>query len=103
MPATQKGPFLCPDKRTSLDKEGQATISLEESSFTLKRSPRHPLEGSPPNIKGIKRYSVKKSCRGYPDTPFGIMLSNYSLEPPHHYLGGSSLLLKAKSLKHKSS
>src|SRR5713226_4556220 len=103
MPAMQKEPFLCPNKGMSLDKGGRATIFSEESSFILKRSPRHPSEGSPPSIKDTKRYSVKKSRKGYPDTPSGIMLSSYSLEPLHHYLGGSSLLLKAKSLKHRSS
>src|SRR5258708_5016694 len=102
MPTTQRGPFLCPDKRMSLDKRGQATISSGESSSILKRSPQYPSEGSPPSIKDTKRYSAKKSRRGCLDIPSGIMLSNYSPEPLHRYPGGSSPLLKAKSLKHKS-
>src|SRR5712692_2102185 len=99
----QRGPFLCPDKRMSLDKREWAITSLGESPFILKKSLRHPSEGSPPSIKDTKRYLVKKSHRDCLDTPSGIMLSNYSLEPLHHYLGGSSPFLRAKSLRRKSS
>src|SRR5229473_3759914 len=102
MPAMQKGPFLCPDKGTSPDKKKQAITSSEGSSSTLKRSPRHPLEGFPPNIKGIARCLVKKSRRDYPDTPFGTTLSNYSLEPLHHYPVDSSPSPRAKLLRHKN-
>src|SRR5258708_34954642 len=98
----QKGPFLCPDKRMSLDNEERADISLEELSFTPKQSLRHPLEGSPPNINDTKRYSVRKNCKGYLDILFGIMPLNYFPEPPRHYLGGSFRLLKVRSPRCRS-
>src|SRR5258708_7878285 len=98
----QREPSLCPDKGMSLDKRGWATISSEESSFILKRSPQHLLEGSPPSIKDTRRYSVKKSRRGCLNIPSGIMLSNYSPEPLHRYPDDSSPLPKAKSLKCKN-
>src|SRR5260370_26278627 len=98
----QEEPSLYPDKGMFPDKREQPIISLEESSFILKRSLWHPSEGSHPNTKDTKRCSVKKSRKGYPDTPFGIMLLSYSQEPLHLYLGGSFLLPKAKSPKHRS-
>src|SRR5258708_22977023 len=103
MPTMQGGPSLCPDKGISLDNEERTSTSLEESSFTLKRSPRHPLEGFLQSISDTKKYSVRRNCKGCLDTPSGIMLSNYFPEPPRHYQGGSSPLLKARSLKRKSS
>src|SRR5258707_6815523 len=103
MPTMQKGPFLCPDKGMSLDNEERAVISLEESSFILKGSPWHPLEGSPPSINDTKKYSVRKNRKSYLGIPSGIMLLNYFPEPPCHYLGSSFPLLKARSLRRKSS
>src|SRR5258708_15969070 len=103
MPIMQKGPSSCPNKRMSLEERARTTISLEESSFILKRFLRHPSEGFPPNTKDTRRCSAKRSHRDCLDTPSGTMLSNYSREPPHHYPGGSSPLPRVKSLKCKSS
>src|SRR5258708_28943038 len=97
-----KGLSLCPDKGTSPKRKEPAITSSEGSSFILKGSPQHPLEGFPPNTKGIIKCLVKKSRRGYPDIPFGIMPSNYSLGPLHHYLVDSSPSPRAQLLKHKS-
>src|SRR5258708_4125148 len=98
----QGGPSSYPGKGMFPDKRGRATTSSEGSSFILKRSPQHPSEGSHPSTKDTKRYSAKKSRKDYLDTPSGITLLNYSLEPLHLYLGGSSPLPKARSLKHKN-
>src|SRR5258708_22894884 len=102
MPAMQKKPFLCPDKGISPDKKRQVNTSLEESSSTLKRSPRCPLEGFPPSTKDIAKCLVRRNHKGYPDTPSRIILLNYSLEPLHHYLVDSFPSPRAKSLKHKN-
>src|SRR5258708_14792032 len=99
----QRGPFLYPGKGTFPDKRGRAITSLEGSSFTLKRSPQHPLEGSHPSTKDTRKYSAKKSHKDYPDTPSGITLSNYFWEPLHLFLDSSSPLPKARSPKRKSS
>src|SRR5229473_3011181 len=98
----QGGPPLYPNRRMFPDKRGHLITSSGESSFTLKRSPRHLSEESHPSTKDTKRYLVKKSRKDYLDTPSGITLSNYSLEPLHLYLGGSSPLPKARLLKHKN-
>src|SRR5258708_1039633 len=92
----QKELSLCLDKETSLEKEERATTSSEGSSSTLKRSLQPLSEESPPNTKGTKRHSPKKSRRGCPDTPSGIMLSSCSQELPHCYWDGSSLSPKVK-------
>src|SRR5258708_40019054 len=98
----QGRPALYHHKGTFHDKRGRAITSSDGSSFILKRSPRHPLEGSHPSTKDTKKYSAKKSCKDYLDTPSGIMLSNSSPEPLHLYLGGSSPLPKARLPKCKS-
>src|SRR5258708_27141787 len=99
----QKGPFLGPDKGMSPDKREWTATSSGGLSFILKRSPRHLSEGSPPNTKGTKKYSAKKSRRDYLGTPFGITPSNYSQELLPLYLGNSFPLPRAKLLKHRSS
>src|SRR5229473_3323754 len=99
----QKRPSSYPDKGMSPEKRERVTTSLEELSFIPKRSPWHPLEESPPNIKGTKRCSVRKNCRGYPDTPFGTTLLNYSRELLHRYQDDSSPSPKARSQKRKGS
>src|SRR5258708_27930210 len=99
----QGRPSSYPDKRMSPDKKRRVTISSEESSFIPKKYPQHPSEGSPPSTKDTKRYSVKKSCRDYPDILSGIMRLNYFPEPLHHCPDDSSPLLRAKSLKHRNS
>src|SRR5258708_6786799 len=99
----QKRPFLCPDKETSTGKKKQATISSEESFSIPKRSPQRPSEEYPPNTKGITRCLARRSRKDYPNTPFGIMPLNYSLEPLHHYRADSFPSPRAKLLKHKSS
>src|SRR5258708_19940077 len=76
-----------PDKRMFLDSREQPTTSSEELSSTLKQSLQDPSEESPPNTKGMRKYSVNKNRKGYPDTPFGITPLNYSHGPPHHYHG----------------
>src|SRR5229473_6253995 len=94
---------LYPNKEMSLGKKRKTTISLGESSFTQNESLQHPLEGSPPNIKGIKRCSAKKSRKDYLNTLFGITPSSYSPEHPPHYPDNSSPLPKVKLPKHRSS
>src|SRR5258708_3771084 len=99
----QKGPSLYPDKEIFLGKKGQTTIFSEESSSILKRSPRHPLGESPLNTKDTVKCLARKNHKGYPDTPFGTTLSNYSLEPLRSYQVDSFPSPKARLLKHKNS
>src|SRR5260221_13779440 len=103
MPTMQKEPSLYPDKEIFLEEKGKTTISLEGSSFIRKESLQHLLEESPPNTKGIKKCLAKKNRRGYLDTPFGIMPSNYSQELLPHYPDDSSPLPRVKLPKHRSS
>src|SRR5258708_36396207 len=102
MPTMQRKPSSYLDSKTFPKKEGQTITSLEGSLSIPKQSPHHPLEESPPNTKNTKRCLAKKSCKGYPDTPFGIMPSNCSWELLHHYLDNSFPLPKVKLLKRKS-
>src|SRR5258707_15758525 len=97
----QEGPFLYPSKGISPDGKKQAIISLEESSSTLKRSPRPPLAGFPPNTKGIAKCLARRNHKGCHDTPFGITLSNSSQEPLRRYPADSSPSPRVKSLRHK--
>src|SRR5216684_526898 len=103
MPTMQRKLSLYPDKEISLEGKGKTTISLEGSSFIQKESLQHPLEGSPPNTKDIKRCLAKKSRRGYLNTPFGITPSNYSQGPLPRYPDDSSPSPRAKLPKHRSS
>src|SRR5260370_22828244 len=96
MQTTRKGQSSYLDKETFLGRRTQPTTSLGESSSTPKRSPWPPLERSPPNTKGIKRCSAKKSRRGYPSTRSGTTPSNCSQGLPHHCQEGSSPLLRAR-------
>src|SRR5258707_3705112 len=98
----QRKPSLYPDKEISLEEKGKTTTSSEESSFIQNESPRHPLEGSPPNTKDTRRCLAKKNHRGYLNIPFGIMPSNYSQERLPHYPDDSSPSPKAKLPKHRS-
>src|SRR5258708_39643456 len=99
----QEEPSSYLDRRMSLVGEGKTTISLEESSSTQRKSPRYLLEGSLPNIKDTRRYSVKKNHKDYLSIPFGIMPSNYSWELLPPYPDDSSPSLKAKLQRRKSS
>src|SRR5258708_36207004 len=97
----QKEPSSHPDKRTSLEEEGKTITSLEGSSSTQKESLQHPSGVSPPNTKDIKRYLVKKSRRGYLNTPSGITLSSYSREHPPRCQDDSFPLPRVKLPKHR--
>src|SRR5258707_15311055 len=98
----RRKPFLSPDKETFPDKREQMTTSLEGSSSIRKRSSQRQLEGSPPSTKDIAKCLVKKNRRDYLDTPFGITLSNCSLEPLHPYPVDSFPSPRAKSLRRRS-
>src|SRR5260370_42044216 len=94
--------YFHPDKEISLERKGETTTSSEGSSFTRKESLQHLSEASPPNTKDIKRCLVKKSRRGYLNTPFGITPLSYSQEHPPRYPDDSSPSPRAKLPKHRS-
>src|SRR5713226_9590929 len=100
---TQKGPSSYPDKEMFPEKEEQPNTSSEGSFSIPKQSPQHPSEESPPNIRNTRKCSVKKSYKDYLNIPSGITQLNCYQELLHHYPDGSSLLPKARSLKHKNS
>src|SRR5713226_7838000 len=99
----RKEPPSYPDKETFPEKEGRITTSLEESPSIQSESPQCPSEATPPNTRGIRKYSAKKNHRDCPGIPFGIMPSNYSQEHLPHCPDDSSPSLRARSPKHKSS
>src|SRR5216684_2066291 len=94
---------LYPDKEIFLEKKEKTTTTSEGSPFIQKESLQYPSEVSPPNTKDIKRYLVKKSHKGYPNTPFGITPLSCSQEHPPRYLDNSSPSPRAKLPKHRSS
>src|SRR5260370_18785466 len=99
----RRKPSSYPDKETFLGRKRGTPTSSGGSSFTQKESLRHPSEVSPLNTRDTKKCSVKKSRRGYPNTPFGITPSNYSHGHLIHYQDDSFPLPRAKLLKHRSS
>src|SRR5713226_5333288 len=99
----QKGPSSYPDKETSPEDKKKKTTSSEELSFIQKRSLQHPSEESLPSTKDIRRCLAKKNRKGYPDTLFGITLSNYFQGPPLHYQDDYSPSPRVKLPKHRNS